>query len=112
MRSIDSSFYKTTRWKQTRKMYALSKYCICERCGKPIYLSGVNDYLPKEKRLKGIVHHKEYLNETNYMNDEIAYGFDNLELLCFNCHQTEHFSTDILRKGYTFDEEGNLVSSK
>lgn len=109
MRSIDSSFYKTTRWKQTRKMYALSKYCICERCGKPIYLSGVNDYLPKEKRLKGIVHHKQYLNETNYMNDDIAYSFDNLELLCIDCHNEEHMSSDITRNDVMFDEDGNLI---
>lgn len=112
MRSIDSSFYKTKRWKQTRRTYALSKYCICERCNRPIYLSGVNDYLPKEKRLKGIVHHKEHLNESNYLIDEIAYGFDNLELLCFDCHQQEHFGTEILRDGYKFDEDGNIVSSK
>ena len=112
MRSIDSSFYKTTRWKQTRKMYALSKYCICERCGKPIYLSGVNDYLPKEKRIKGIVHHKQYLNETNCMNDDIAYSFDNLELLCLFCHNEIHFKSEITREGYKFDENGNLVSSK
>ena len=109
MRSIDSSFYKTKRWKQTRRTYALSKYCLCERCNRPVYLSGVNDYLPKDKRLKGIVHHREYLNESNYLKDEIAYGFDNLELLCIDCHNEEHMSTDITRKDVMFDEEGNLI---
>jgi hypothetical protein len=46
------------------------------------------------------------------MNDDIAYGFDNLELLCLECHNSIHFGTGILREGYKFDEEGNLVSSK
>lgn len=109
MRSIDSSFYKTKRWKQTRKMYALSKYCLCERCGRPIYLSGVNDYLPKEKRLKGIVHHKIHLNETNYIDDDIAYNEDNLELLCIECHNEEHFTTGSTRDEYKFDDNGNII---
>ena len=109
MRSIDSSFYKTKRWKQTRKMYALSKFCICERCGNPVYCDGITEYIDKEHRIKGIVHHKEYLNESNYTNENIAYGFDNLELLCIDCHNQEHFDKGILRDEYTFDDDGNLI---
>ena len=109
MRSIDTYFYKTTRWKNTRKLYALSKHCICERCGVPIYMSGINDYLPKDKRIKGIVHHKIHLDSTNYMKEEIAYSFDNLELLCIDCHNNEHMSKELLRDGYKFDEEGNII---
>ena len=109
MRSIDTYFYKTTRWKNTRKLYALSKHCICERCSRAVYVSGINDYLPKEKRLKGIVHHKEYLNDINYTNPEIAYNWDNLELLCIDCHNNEHMSKELLRDGYAFDEEGNII---
>ena len=109
MRSIDSHFYKTPRWKKTRVLYALSKYGLCERCNRPIYMTGVNDYIPKEKRLKGIVHHKEHLNEMNYTNEEIAYAFDNLELLCVDCHNKIHFKSEITRDGYSFDEEGNLI---
>lgn len=112
MRSIDQSFYKSTRWKKTRKLYALSKYCICEECGKPVYLSGVNDYVSKEKRVKGIVHHKIHLNKDNYTNDEIAYGFDNLELVCIDDHNKIHFEDEVIRKEYKFDDNGNLVSSK
>ena len=111
-RSINPSFYKSKVWEQVRKSYALSKYCICERCGQPVYCDGITEYLDKEHRVKGIVHHKEHLNATNVMNDNIAYGFDNLELLCLECHNSIHFGTGILREGYKFDEEGNLVSSK
>lgn len=110
-RSIDSSFYKSKAWKQVRKTYALSKHCICERCGMPVYVDGINDYLIKEHRTKGIVHHKEHLNQNNVVKDNIAYGFDNLELLCIECHNKEHFDTGILREGFTFDENGNLKTT-
>lgn len=112
MRSIDSSFYHTKLWKQVRKSYALSKYCLCERCGCSVYVDGINDYIDKEHRIKGIVHHKEHLNKDNYTNDSIAYDFNNLELLCIECHNREHFTSGVLRDGYKFDEYGNLVNSK
>ena len=107
MRSIDSSFYKTKTWKQVRKSYALSKYCICERCHRPVYIADINEY--SENRLKGIVHHKIHLNQDNYLDDKIAYDENNLELLCIECHNEEHFNKGILRDGYRFDENGNLL---
>lgn len=109
MRSIDSSFYKSKLWKSVRKSYALSKFCLCERCNQPVYVDGINEYIDKEYRVKGIVHHKIHLNESNYTDDKIAYDFDNLELLCIDCHNQEHFTTDIVREDYTFDEDGNLI---
>ena len=113
MRSIDSSFYKSKLWKQVRKSYALSKYCLCERCGKPVYVDGITEYIDKEHRIKGIVHHKIHLNLDNYTDDSIAYDFNNLELLCIEDHNKEHFeSNGAIRDGYNFDEEGNIVSSK
>lgn len=68
--------------------------------------------MPKEKRLKGIVHHKTHLNESNVYDDNITLNDDNLEGLCIDCHNKEHIGTGILRTGYSFDENGNLVSSK
>lgn len=109
MRSINPSFYKTKLWKQIRRTYALSKYCICERCGKPVYVDGINDYIDKDKQIKGIVHHKEHLNQQNYTKDEIAYDESNFELLCIDCHNKEHFTNEILRDGYKFDDDGNLI---
>ena len=112
MRSINPHFYKTKLWKQVRKSYALSKFCMCERCNMPVYVDGITEYIDKEHRIKGIVHHKVHLNQENYTDDKTAYDYNNLELLCFNCHQQEHFKKDTLKEGYKFDEEGNLVSSK
>lgn len=100
--------YKSKLWKITRIEFARYKNCLCERCRKPIYMTGVNDYLPKEKRTKGIVHHKIHLTDENYMDSNIAYSWDNLELLCLACHNQIHFSTESTRKGYYFDEDGNI----
>lgn len=100
--------YKTKTWKKTRVAFAIYKNCICEKCGKPIYMSGATPYLPKDKRRTGIVHHKEYLTETNYNDDNIAYNWDNLELLCKDCHELTHHANISCRKDMMFDEEGNI----
>lgn len=104
-------FYNTRAWKDVRKAYALSKHCQCERCGRYVYVSGLTQYLPKDKRLKSIVHHKEYLNNDNVYDDKIALDESNLELLCIDCHNQEHF-LEATRKGLMFDELGNLIERK
>lgn len=55
-----------------------------------------------------IIHHKEYVTDKNYEDDNVFFNIDNLESLCFNCHQKEHFSTKV---DYTFDENGNLIKA-
>ena len=106
-------FYKSKAWKDNRKAFALSRYCICERCGKAVYVSGINDYLPKENRLRYVVHHKEYLNEDNYIDDSVALDWNNLELLCIDCHNKEHnVRQDATRCDLEFDDNGNLIQRK
>lgn len=100
--------YKSKLWKTTRVEYARYKNCLCERCKKPIYMTGINDYLPKEKRRIGIVHHKIHLTDENYMDSNIAYSWENLELLCIYCHNEEHAKGNAIRQEYYFDENGNL----
>lgn len=80
MRSIDNSFYNTPAWKECRRSYLQFVSGRCERCLK----KGL--HVPAR-----IVHHKIYLTEENVSDPSIAYGFDNLEALCKNCHNEEHF---------------------
>lgn len=101
-------FYHTKAWKRNRLEYAKSKHCICERCHRPVYVSGITEYLPKEKRLKYIVHHKVNLTDDNYNDDSIALDWNNLELLCIDCHNNEHNPSSSTRKELYFDENGNL----
>lgn len=89
--------YNCSKWKKVRNLKKLQVNGLCERCFKKrIYKEGV------------IVHHKIEITEENYMNDDLMYGLDNLEFLCMECHNQEHFNTD----GYYFDEEGNVIGKE
>lgn len=102
-------FYQTKAWKQVRKNIWLKQSCLCNRCHRPVYVNGISEWIPKEKRLKGIVHHKEYLNDTNFNDINISLNEDNLEGVCIDCHNKEHFSTTATRDDLLFDDEGNIV---
>lgn len=70
-----------------------SQNYICERCG----------------GLAVICHHKEWLNEDNYINPHIVYGWDNLEALCLDCHNKEHFGSNSIDDELMFDDNGNII---
>lgn len=84
-----ADFYNSPEWKKVRKSYKLYRLNICERCGEIGYY----------------VHHKKYITVNNVHDSNITLNFDNLELLCKNCHNKEHFELDL---GYEFDEDGQL----
>lgn len=102
-------FYQTKIWKQVRKNIWLKQSCLCARCHRAVYINGISSYIPKDKRLKGIVHHKKYLTDINLLDDSISINEDNLEGLCIDCHNKEHFSTTVTRSDVMFDTEGNLI---
>lgn len=81
-KSIETGFYKTQRWVKCRGAYLNRVGGLCERC------LAKGEYNPAE-----IVHHKIHLNRSNYKDEAIAYNFENLEALCFDCHNKEHFGT-------------------
>lgn len=86
--------YNSTRWKRLRS-YKKKLNPLCERClAKGIYTSTY------------IVHHKEYITDKNYEDDNVFYNIDNLESLCQECHNKEHHSNE---EEFYFDNEGNLV---
>ena len=85
-------FYKTRAWKECSRGYMQSKNYVCERCGQPA----------------SICHHKKWLNNQNFTNPEIALNWDNLECLCMDCHNTEHFA----KSKTIFDDQGNMIGCK
>ena len=93
-REFAEDFYRSSAWKKTRAAFAKSKLGICERCG------GVGE----------IVHHKIYLTPKNISDPNISLDWNNLELLCQECHNREHFGESEVREGLTFDENGQLVA--
>lgn len=101
-------FYHSKVWNQVRKNIWLKQNLLCNRCGLPVYVDGISDYIPKENRRIGIVHHKIYLDNINVYDDNIALDEDNLEGICITCHNKEHFKTNGIRNNYLFDDDGNI----
>ena len=90
------SFYKSMTWQRCRNAYIKSVGGLCERCLKRgLYVPGV------------IVHHKVHLTPENISDPTVSCCFDNLELLCRNCHGDEHGR---LKKRYRFDEDGRVIT--
>ena len=92
-REFTNGFYNTRAWKELARAYKKYRHGICERCGRP----GV------------IVHHKVYINEQNINDPNVTLNWDNLELLCRECHAREHMGTKVLEDNLMFDENGDLV---
>lgn len=94
-REFSKAFYNSKEWKRTREAYISSRFGICERCGKA-----------NSKQ----VHHKQYLTELNINNPDITLSYENLELLCDNCHQREHHEKHSATEwGLCFDDNGDLI---
>ena len=99
-REFSRQFYQSNRWRKCAKAFAESKLYVCERC---------HNQFPRHdgKRQRWIVHHKIPLTPENITDDNIAYGWDNLQLLCIECHNAVHGRTPSRRM--LFDADGNLV---
>ena len=85
----NTAFYNSAKWRKVSAAYMASKHYICERCGKPAQ----------------ICHHKKWLDDRNVNDPETALSFDNLEALCMDCHNAEHYRRHDVA---IFDEAGNV----
>lgn len=73
------AFYNSPAWHDCRNAYVRSKRELCERClAKGIYRPGE------------IVHHKIHLNPININDPTVTLNWDNLELVCRDCHAEIH----------------------
>ena len=108
MSYVTKDFYHTKAGKQVRKNVWLKQNCLCAICNKPCYVDGLSEYLPKEKRRRGIVHHKIWLDRDNMYDDNITLNEDNLIGVCKECHEEIHHANMSCRKDMMFDEEGNI----
>lgn len=95
MRSVDNSFYRSKEWKRVRSDY-IQTHPFCERCL-------TNGLWNRSTH----IHHKIYLNESNIKDPKISLNPDNLEALCIDCHNKEHFGES--RRRYKVDDKGNLI---
>lgn len=94
MKPFAEKFYKSLAWIECRLSFMVSKFFICNRCG----------------GAATIAHHIIYLTAKNINDPEISLNHDNLEALCHDCHNNEHFrKSDVVAEGLMFDESGQLV---
>ena len=89
-RDFALGFYASGAWKKARDAYRKQAGGMCERCL----------VQPGE-----IVHHKIPLTPQNINDPSIALGFQNLELVCRDCHAEAHGR----RKRYTIGAGGRVV---
>ena len=97
-RDFAVAFYHSTAWKRTRQAYIRSVRGLCERCLE------AGRFVPGK-----VVHHKVHLDAENVNDPSITLNFDNLELLCLDCHNKEHFETAGNGRMVRFDENGKVV---
>lgn len=89
-------FYSGIAWQQCRDAYAKNKSYLCERClAKGLYTPGE------------IVHHKIPLAPDNIHDFDVSLNWDNLELVCRECHAEEHGAKT---KRYEVDEYGRVTA--
>ena len=93
-RDFAKDFYNSPAWKECRAAYRKQVGGLCEQCLKRgIYTAGV------------IVHHKVHLTPETIQLPEIALNFNNLELLCRDCHAQEHLR---VQKRWKVDDLGRV----
>lgn len=69
--------YNSTRWrKRVRPAVVARDNGLCQMCLRHGILRPGTE-----------VHHKIELTDSNKRDDTIAFGMDNLELLCWECHE-------------------------
>lgn len=105
MKEFAEKFYKSKKWQRVRKLYYSKSGGLCERC----LANGI--YKPGK-----LVHHKTWLTPENINDDNITINPDNLELLCWECHEAEHEVSESARSSnrgnkqrFRVDEQGHVI---
>ena len=91
------AFYSSRTWQVCRDNYAAKRGWLCERCLE----RGVLSY-------GEIVHHKIELTPDNINNVAITLNFNNLELLCRQCHAEAH-DNRLKHRRYIIGPNGEII---
>lgn len=95
MKDFAKEFYSSVAWKACRESYKKSVRGLCEVCLR----KGI--YKPGE-----IVHHKKHITPDNINDPTVTLAFDNLQLVCRDCHADLHKDRS---KRYKVDALGRIV---
>ena len=94
-REFAKSFYSSKAWQDCRDGYKAYRNHLCENC----LARGL--YVPGE-----IVHHIVELTPDNITDPSVSLNWDNLRLVCRDCHAEEH-RRDCRR--YFFGKNGEVI---
>lgn len=97
MQDFAKGFYRSKAWQRCRAAYAKSVGGLCEECQR----RGL--YQPGE-----IVHHRKPLTPENIHDPAVTLSWDNLELVCRDCHADLHRSGR--RRRYKLDDLGRVTA--
>ena len=96
MEQYAKAFYFSAAWKACRTAYLKKAGGLCERClRKGLYVPAA------------IVHHKRHITPDNITDPRVTLSFDNLEALCWSCHEKEHKGR---QRRYTVDAGGHVIA--
>lgn len=98
MKPWAKELYTSDAWRRCREAYKKQAGGLCERC------MAAGMIVPGE-----IVHHKRHLTADTIKDPAQALSFDNLELLCRECHAAEH---ELTRRRWKIDAEGRAVARR
>jgi 5-methylcytosine-specific restriction endonuclease McrA len=91
-----NAFYSSVAWKKTRAAYRNSRGGLCESClARGLIVPGTE------------VHHKRPLTPENIGDPTVTLNWDNLELLCEDCHAERHADRQAFRAMRT-DADGHV----
>jgi len=93
-------FYTTRAWKKCRAAFLQDRGGLCEKC----LARGIIEAGSKDRPLE--VHHKIPLTAENVNDPKVALNWDNLQLLCKDCHDEEK---DRVQKRWRVDEAGRVT---
>lgn len=95
MQDYAKQFYRSKVWQHCRDGYARSVGGLCEEClRRGLYHAGE------------IVHHKQPITPANIHDPAITLSWDNLELVCRDCHSALHRHR---QRRYRVDKLGRVI---
>ena len=88
------AFYNSAAWISCRKSYAKSVGNLCERClARGLIVPGK------------VVHHIRHIKPENIDDPNVTLSYNNLILVCQDCHAAEHKS----RGRYVVGSDGSIL---
>ncbi|MBO7668550.1 MAG: HNH endonuclease [Firmicutes bacterium] len=96
MKEWARAFYLSPEWRATREAYAAAVGWLCEDClSRGLYVPGK------------VVHHVTPLTPENIRDPKVSLAWNNLRLVCQDCHAEEHRRND--GKRYRIMADGTVA---